>query len=88
LLNQKQLTFDLDWHRCESSNTGEEVTLDSLITIIGTHKPGCIKVKFCAEQADLDGLKYFWVDTRYIDKADFTELSEATTIRVLIESEY
>ena len=35
------------------------------------------KIRFCARQAKLDGLNYFWVDTCCINKANSTELSEA-----------
>ncbi|KAI0574012.1 multiple ankyrin repeats single kh domain protein [Pyrenophora tritici-repentis] len=35
------------------------------------------KIRFCAQQAERDGLKHFWVDTCCIDKANNTELSEA-----------
>jgi hypothetical protein len=55
----------------------EEVTLRDLMDDTGKSKPGYDKIRFCGEQAERDGLKYFWVDTCCIDKADFTELSEA-----------
>ena len=56
---------------------GEEVTFEDLIKGTGRHKPGYDKIMFCAKQTDQDGLKYFWVDTCCINKADFTELSKA-----------
>jgi hypothetical protein len=40
-------------------------------------KGGYRKIFFCAAQAKRDGLRYFWVDTCCIDKANNTELSEA-----------
>jgi hypothetical protein len=40
-------------------------------------KGGYRKIFFCAEQAQRDGLDYFWVDTCCIDKTNNTELSEA-----------
>lgn len=55
----------------------EEVTFDDLSKGIGTSKPGFRKIAFCAEQADKDGLQYFWVDTCCIDKTNSTELNEA-----------
>lgn len=55
----------------------EEVTFDDLSKGVGTSKPGFRKLAFCAEQADKDGLRYFWVDTCCIDKTNSTELTEA-----------
>jgi hypothetical protein len=40
---------------------------------------GFKKLRFCAEQAALDGLQYFWVDTCCIDKTNAVELQEAIT---------
>ncbi|TVY71375.1 Vegetative incompatibility protein HET-E-1 [Lachnellula suecica] len=42
-----------------------------------TDKPGYRKLKFCAEQAARDELRFVWVDTCCIDKSNSTELSEA-----------
>jgi hypothetical protein len=39
--------------------------------------PGYKKIRFCGEQAQQDGLQYFWVDTCCIDKSDKAELSYA-----------
>jgi WD40 repeat protein len=55
----------------------EEVTFKDLEQGTGIHKPGYAKIRFCAKQADKDGLRFFWVDTCCINKADLTELSEA-----------
>jgi hypothetical protein len=38
---------------------------------------GYNKISFCGEQAQQDGLQYFWVDTCCIDKSDKAELSLA-----------
>jgi len=38
---------------------------------------GYAKIRFCGDQAWLDGLKYFWVDTCCIDKSDAVELQHA-----------
>jgi hypothetical protein len=43
----------------------------------GKHKPSYKKIRFCGEQAQQDGLQYFWVDTCCIDKSDKAELSLA-----------
>ena len=56
---------------------GEEVTFDDLNNGSGKDKLGYEKIRFCAEQARQDGLRYCWVDTCCINKANFTELSQA-----------
>ncbi|KAG9197006.1 hypothetical protein G6514_002694, partial [Epicoccum nigrum] len=46
----------------------------------GTYKEkteGCRKLRFCAEQAAQDGLRYFWIDTCCIKKWDKDELSSS-----------
>ena len=43
----------------------------------GKSKAGYDKIRFCGEQAQRDGLQYFWVDTCCIDKSNNNELSEA-----------
>jgi hypothetical protein len=43
----------------------------------GQDKTGRDKIKFCAEQAAHDGLRYFWVDSCCIKKSSDPELSEA-----------
>jgi WD40 repeat protein len=60
-------------HRWES----EEVTYADLIEGTGRLKAGYDKVRFCAQRSHHDGLRFFWVDTCCINRANFTELSEA-----------
>ncbi len=55
----------------------EEVTYRDLVDGTGNEKAGYKKLRFCAEQARRDDLRYFWVDTCCIDKANNNELSEA-----------
>ncbi|KAH5983398.1 hypothetical protein HBI84_247640 [Parastagonospora nodorum] len=55
----------------------EEVTFADLAKGDGKHKPGYKKIRFCGEQAQQDGLQYFWIDTCCIDKTDKAELSHA-----------
>ena len=55
----------------------EEVTFADLAKGDGKHKHGDEKIRFCGEQAQQDGLQYFWVDTCCIDKSDKAELSLA-----------
>ncbi|KAI9769750.1 MAG: hypothetical protein M1839_003596 [Geoglossum umbratile] len=55
----------------------EEVTFEDLTNGTGKDKPGYKKIWFCGEQARQDGLQYFWVDTCCINKANYTELSQA-----------
>jgi hypothetical protein len=54
----------------------EEVTFADLAGG-GKHKSGYKKICFCGEQAQQDGLQYFWVDTCCIDKSSSLELSTA-----------
>ena len=55
----------------------EEVTYEDLKNGTGKQKPGYAKIRFCAQQSDENGLRFFWIDTCCINKANFTELSEA-----------
>lgn len=57
----------------------EEVTLMDLREDRAQSKPGCKKLRFCGEQAKKDKIEHFCMDTCCIDKANFTELSEAIT---------
>jgi len=56
----------------------EEVSFKDIDERIGRNKPGFNKLRFCADQAAKDGLRYFWIDTCCIDKSSSAELSEAT----------
>ncbi|KAF3020305.1 hypothetical protein E8E14_013529 [Neopestalotiopsis sp. 37M] len=56
---------------------GAEVTYRDVVDGTGADKAGYEKVKFCAEQAKRDGLRYFWVDTCCIDKSNSNELQES-----------
>jgi hypothetical protein len=64
-------------------NEGQEVTfadlkdLDNAVDVDTPRKEGYQKIRFCAQQAERDGLKYFWVDTCCIDKTNSQELQEA-----------
>jgi archaellum biogenesis ATPase FlaH len=55
----------------------DEVTFEDVVGNTGKNKPGYAKIRFCGEQAQRDGLQYFWVDTCCIDKSDKAELSLA-----------
>ncbi|TGO09844.1 hypothetical protein BTUL_0153g00300 [Botrytis tulipae] len=55
----------------------EEVTFRDMIEGIGKSKAGYKKIRFCGEQAERDGIQYFWVDTCCIDKSNNSELTEA-----------
>jgi hypothetical protein len=54
-----------------------EVTFDDIERGIGHDKEGYQKLEFCAEQARLQNLEYFWVDTCCIDKRSSPELEFA-----------
>ena len=55
----------------------EEVTFEDLTNGTGQDKAGYEKLRFCGDQVRHNGLQYFWVDTCCINKANFTELSQA-----------
>ncbi|KAH8699387.1 ankyrin repeat-containing domain protein [Phaeosphaeriaceae sp. PMI808] len=55
----------------------DEVTFEDLSSRSGVQKPGYSKIRLCADQAEKDGLRYFWIDTCNIDKKSSAELSEA-----------
>jgi hypothetical protein len=55
----------------------EEVTFNDLTNGTGRDKSGYEKIQFCGEQAALDDLEYFWIDTCCINKVDKAELSQA-----------
>jgi hypothetical protein len=52
----------------------EEVLFKDLGDGTAKNKGGYAKIQFCGDQAERDGLRFFWVDTCYIDKSDITEL--------------
>jgi tetratricopeptide (TPR) repeat protein len=56
---------------------GEEVIYTKLLAGEDQSKTGYAKLRFCAERAAQDGLKYFWADTCCIDKRDTVELTTA-----------
>jgi hypothetical protein len=53
----------------------DEVTFADLQTGHGKTKSGYKKILFCGKQAQRDSLRYFWVDTCCIDKADKAEFA-------------
>ena len=55
----------------------QEVTLQDLKDGTGINKRGHRKIKFCGEQAQNDGLEYFWVDSCCIDQSSSAEVSTA-----------
>lgn len=56
---------------------GQEVTFKDMVDGTGQGKTGYGKIKFCGQQAERDGLQYFWVDTCCIDKSNHVELQKA-----------
>jgi hypothetical protein len=58
-------------------NEGQEVTFEDLIGGSGKSKTGYNKIRFCGQQAELNGLQHFWVDTCCIDKSNRAELQKA-----------
>jgi hypothetical protein len=55
----------------------KEVSLQDLQAGRADDKAGYNKIRFCAQQAAADGLKYFWIDTCCIDQSSSAELTEA-----------
>jgi hypothetical protein len=55
----------------------DEVAFEDVAGNTGKNKPGYAKIRLCGEQAQRDGLQYFWVDTCCIDKSDKAEMSLA-----------
>ena len=55
----------------------EEVTYEDMVEASGRNKAGYEKIQFCGEQAAINGLRYFWVDTCCIKKSSDSELSES-----------
>ncbi|KAN0072425.1 Heterokaryon incompatibility protein (HET) domain containing protein, partial [Elaphomyces granulatus] len=55
----------------------EEVNFQDMIDGTAKSKPGYNKIRFCEEQAERDGWKYFWIDSCCIDKSSSAELQEA-----------
>ncbi|RII09981.1 hypothetical protein CUC08_Gglean005971 [Alternaria sp. MG1] len=58
-------------------NEEDEVTFQDVINNTYTKKKGYRKLQFCAKQAAVDGLDFFWIDTCCIDKSSSAELQEA-----------
>ncbi|KAK3360107.1 HET-R [Lasiosphaeria hispida] len=55
----------------------EEVLFKDLADGTAKNKAGYTKLQFCGDQAERDGLKFFWQDTCCIDKSDGAELQHA-----------
>ncbi|KAI0188625.1 HET domain-containing protein [Xylaria flabelliformis] len=55
----------------------DEVTYEDITSRTYLHKYGYRKIRFCAEQAERDRLRHFWVDTCCINKSSSAELSES-----------
>ncbi|KAG9198594.1 hypothetical protein G6514_009770 [Epicoccum nigrum] len=55
----------------------EEVSFEDFAKNSGKDKVGYKKIQLCGEQAERDGLRYFWVDTCCINKANKAEHSLA-----------
>src|ERR1700743_2617322 len=55
----------------------EEVSFKDMMDGTSKRKTGYDKIRFCGEQAERDGLQYFWIDTCCIDKSSSAELQEA-----------
>ena len=56
---------------------GQEVTFRDLKANTGRDKSGYTKIQYCGQQAQRDGLEYFWIDTCCIDKSNNAEFQHA-----------
>ncbi|KAF2260607.1 HET-domain-containing protein [Lojkania enalia] len=56
---------------------GQEVDFTDVRGGTGQDKTGYNKILFCKQQAERDGLQYFWIDTCCIDKSNHVELQDA-----------
>lgn len=65
------------WIQSDEAEPKPEPTFRDLREASGREKPGYKKINFCGEQAETDGLKYFWVDACCINKENHSELSHA-----------
>ena len=68
---------DLEYAILSHTWGSEEVTFKDLVEGTGGDKDGYKKLRFCANRARHNGLRYFWVDTCCIDKSNQVELNEA-----------
>ena len=59
------------------ADDGDELTFKDITENTGSGKLGYRKLQFCQQQAEKDGLQYFWIDSCCIDKSSSAELSEA-----------
>ena len=76
----KDLTNDIPLYAILSHTWGDEeqeVSFQDITESTGRDKSGYRKIRFCGEQAAVNGLQHFWVDTCCINKPNHTELSEA-----------
>ena len=68
---------DLEYAILSHTWGSEEVIFKDLVDGTGGDKDGYEKLRFCANRARHNGLRYFWVDTCCIDKSNQVELNEA-----------
>lgn len=57
----------------------EEVIFEDMQDDAWKQKAAHVKLRFCADRVQKDGLDHFWIDTCCINKADQRELQEAIT---------
>jgi hypothetical protein len=64
------------WDHDDAEVTFEDIE-DGTRDFDDRSKPGFDKLPFCWEKAELDGLRYFWIDTCCIKKSDSSELQRS-----------
>jgi len=60
-----------------AADNDQELTFQDLQNGLGSSKKGYGKIQFCSDQAERDGLRYFWVDSCCIDKSNSSDLQTA-----------
>lgn len=61
-------------------DNSQEVSFQDIEAGTGSDKAGYDKIRFCADQAAADGLRYFWIDTCCIDQKNLPEISKAINL--------
>jgi Heterokaryon incompatibility protein (HET) len=60
-----------------AEDNNEEVSFQDVKADISKKKPGWKKIHFCADQAAVDDLQFFWIDTCCIDQENEAEVARA-----------
>lgn len=78
-MNEELPRYAILSHTWQPDNDSEVSFEDMTQGNTNTKPDGYAKIRFCSEQANKDGLEYFWVDTCCINKKSSSEVQEAIT---------